>query len=112
MAVTRPTTDDLIGWLNLRTPLPEGVQAQIDEAFNTAASFVESRINLPEGTTDSDYPQLVRTAILLTAARLNKRVGSPEGVAGSPEVGFIRISRFDPDVESLLSRYLKLDGFA
>jgi hypothetical protein len=50
--------------------------------------------------------------VLLTAARLAKRSSSPEGVAGWGDFGAIRITAIDADVETLLARLLKLDGFA
>lgn len=57
------------------------------------------------------YPQKLRTAILLTAARLAKRSTSPEGVVGFGDLGIVRFLARDPDVEALILRLLKLDGF-
>ncbi|MBM7083606.1 head-tail connector protein [Micromonospora humidisoli] len=56
-------------------------------------------------------PDEVRQATLLQAARLHKRRGSPEGIAGSAEWGAVRVSRTDPDVEALVSPYV-LPAFA
>lgn len=51
-------------------------------------------------------PEAVFQAVLLTANRLVKRRGSPEGVAGFDEFGVIRISsRDDPDAVRLLTPY-------
>lgn len=111
MAVTRPTVDDLVGWLNLQTDPSDEASAVYIEAMDVALDVIESRVNLPDGTTDDDYPQRLRTAVLLTAARLAKRSTSPEGVAGFGDFGVVRIMQVDPDVERLISRYLKLDGF-
>lgn len=61
----------------------------------------------------ASYPQRIRQAIILEAARLAKRSTSPEGVVGGGVEGIvIRISGYDPDIERLLRRYLKLGGFA
>lgn len=53
-------------------------------------------------------PDQVVEATLILAARLYKRNDSPEGVLGSSEWGTIRLSRTDPDVASLLSRFVLL----
>lgn len=51
-------------------------------------------------------PEAVKEATLLTANRLVKRKGSPEGVSGFDEFGVIRISsRDDPDAVRLLTPY-------
>jgi hypothetical protein len=51
-------------------------------------------------------PEAVEEATLLTANRLVKRKGSPEGVSGFDEFGVIRISsRDDPDAVRLLTPY-------
>lgn len=52
-------------------------------------------------------PDQVHHACLLQANRLLKRIESPEGVAGFGEFGQIRISRVDPDIEMMLSSYIK-----
>ena len=113
MAVSRPTVDDLIGWLKPQSaPSPESL-AVYTEAFDAALDDIESRINLPAGTTDANYPQRVRTAIVMEASRLAKRSTSPEGTAGFGGDGLVvRVLGTDPDIERLLRRYLKLDGFA
>lgn len=56
-------------------------------------------------------PDEVQLATMLLAARLYRRKDSPQGVIGSAEWGSIRVSRVDPDVESLIS-HLILPGFA
>ncbi len=113
MAVSKPTTDDLIGWLKLQTPPSAEDQAVYDEVMNLAIDDIESRVNLPAGTTDADYPQRLRTAIIMLAARTAKRSTSPEGVAGMSDLGaVVRILGTDPDIERLVGRFLKLDGFA
>lgn len=111
MAV-KPTTDDLIGWRKLQTAPDDATLAVLTEAFETALDDVESRIDLPVGTTDDVYPQRVRTAIILTANRLAKRGAAPSGVEGFGGDGVVvRLSALDADVEHLIHRYLKVDGF-
>jgi hypothetical protein len=48
-------------------------------------------------------PAVVDKSSLLIAARFGARDGSPEGVIQSQEWGGQRVSRWDPDVESLLA---------
>lgn len=117
MAVSRPTVDDLVGWLKLNSPPDDPTMAVYGECFDAAVDDIESRINLPalvDGVAQSDdnYPQRVRTAVLLMAARLAKRSTSPEGVAGMSDLGIaIRIMSNDPDIERLIARFKRLDGF-
>lgn len=56
-------------------------------------------------------PPEVVEATLLLAARLYKRKASPDGMAGVGEWGPIRVSRLDPDVESLIAAFV-IPGFA
>jgi len=56
-------------------------------------------------------PDDVSQATLLTAARLFRRKGSPEGVAGFSDMGVVRVGRADPDVQALLAPFM-LAGIA
>lgn len=56
-------------------------------------------------------PDDISRAALILANRLYMRKDSPQGVAGSAEWGAIRLSRWDPDVEALISPYT-LHSFA
>jgi hypothetical protein len=56
----------------------------------------------------SAIPDQVAEACLLKAASLLKRKDSPNGVMGFTDFGGVRISRYDPDVMSLLSPYRKV----
>lgn len=51
-------------------------------------------------------PEAIAEATLLQANRLLKRRDSPEGVIGSADWGSARVSRWDPDVEDLLTPYI------
>jgi hypothetical protein len=44
--------------------------------------------------------------LIMQAARLDKRSASPEGVAGVNDFGVVRISRYDPDIETMLAPFL------
>lgn len=55
-------------------------------------------------------PDGVTQAAALLAARLYRRKDSPQGVLGSADWGVIRVSRFDPDVESLIAPYILMFG--
>lgn len=55
-------------------------------------------------------PVPIRGAALLLAHRRYRRRGSPEGVAGFGDMGVVRVSRFDPDYDNAIGRYV-LPGF-
>lgn len=56
-------------------------------------------------------PDEIHEAALILANRLYLRKDTPEGVKGSADWGVIRMSRVDPDVESLIGPY-RLPKFA
>jgi hypothetical protein len=58
-------------------------------------------------------PEEVKMACRLQAARFFVRRQSPFGIAGSPEIGTVRLSsRLDPDVELLLKPFRKISWMA
>jgi hypothetical protein len=56
----------------------------------------------------SEYVQKreVQEAVLLLASRLYKRRQSPEGVAGWEDMGAVRVTSRDPDIERLIEQYV------
>ena len=61
----------------------------------------------------SAVPQEVQLATKIQASRLFIRRQSPFGIAGTPELGTVRLSsRLDPDVETLLRPFRKVRGQA
>lgn len=101
--------DDVVRWLGLRTVSSSEAEVLTD-CVNTATAAVAERV-MPEYLVEP-VPAEVDQAVTLYSARLWKRRNSPEGVAGFGDVGAIRVSALDPDVELLLMRYALLDGFA
>lgn len=53
-------------------------------------------------------PTDVKQACNLLAVRQYKRYDSPLGVAGFGDIGVVRVSRIDPDIEALLGPYRKI----
>ncbi len=59
----------------------------------------------------SAVPDPVAQACLIQASRIFNRASSPFGIAGSPELGTVRLSaRLDPDVQVLLAPVMRVDG--
>lgn len=56
----------------------------------------------------SSIPTDVKQATVILAGRLYKRLDSVLGVAGFGDLGAIRVSRFDPDIEALIGPYKKM----
>jgi hypothetical protein len=56
----------------------------------------------------ASVPKAIKQAALLLSLRQFKRYDSPLGVAGFGDIGVVRVGRFDPDVESLVSPYRKV----
>ena len=53
-------------------------------------------------------PTAIKFATILLATRLFKRMDSPLGVAGFGDIGVIRVSRIDPDIDALIQPFKKL----
>ena len=61
----------------------------------------------------SAVPAEIAMATKIQASRLFVRRQSPFGVAGSPDLGTVRLSaKLDPDVEALIRPFKKMDGLA
>ena len=56
----------------------------------------------------SSVPHDVKQACIILSMRQFKRYDSPLGVAGFGDIGAMRVSRVDPDVQALLEPYVKV----
>lgn len=77
----------------------------IEQCRQAAVEYLTYRceILLDEDNDDEPIvPESVRTACILLTTRLFRRRQSPEGVAAWGDLGAIRISRIDPDIEAML----------
>lgn len=55
----------------------------------------------------SAVPKPIKLATVLLSMRLYKRMDSPLGVAGVGDIGVIRVSRIDPDIDALIMPFKK-----
>ena len=53
-------------------------------------------------------PKAVEQACILLSMRLFKRLDAPLGAVGFGDIGVVRVSRIDPDIESLLAPYRRV----
>lgn len=77
--------------------------------------FEPSNVNSQEATVEvtgtfgfSTVPTAIRQATILLGMRHYKRYDSPLGIAGFSDVGAVRVSRIDPDVENLIAPFKKV----
>lgn len=56
----------------------------------------------------TDAPVAIEQATVLLASRIFKRNDSPGGVMGFGDIGVVRVSRIDPDIDRLIMPYKKL----
>lgn len=54
-------------------------------------------------------PVQVKQATIITSLRQYKRYDSPLGVAGFGDLGAVRVGRFDPDMQMLLTQFRKAE---
>ena len=71
------------------------------------AAFQISRARRPNSDRPS-VPAAIRQATIILSIRQFKRYDAPLGVAGFGDIGAIRVGRYDPDVEALVSPYKKV----
>jgi hypothetical protein len=60
----------------------------------------------------ASVPVAIRQATVILASRIFKRLDSPLGIAGFGDMGAMRVSRFDPDVEQLIAPYRTMRNLA
>lgn len=96
------TSAELRDWSHI-TATDAETTAMLEEVVATTNALIARRC-----IAGADLQPEVHTAALMQAARFYKRRGSPEGVAGFAELGAVRVSSFDGDIEGLLSPYLKV----
>jgi hypothetical protein len=80
----------------------------VDDARLAAIDYATGRVD-PKWITEGDPPELpegLRQAALQLTGRLYRRRDSLDGTTGWSDVGVVRVGSRDPDVESLLGRYL------
>lgn len=104
-----PDYSDLANWIGITGSQVAAAEDQLTECIDAAVDEILDRCL--DGTVTA-LPAQVRTAMLMYGSRIYKRKTSPEGVAGFGDLGVVRISNMDVDVEALIGRYLRLDGFA
>lgn len=56
----------------------------------------------------SSVPTAIRQATIILASRIFRRNDSPLGVAGFGDIGVVRVSKLDPDVEAMIMPFKKL----
>lgn len=99
------TLAQLAVWRQLPEPTdPDDVELwqlvldAVEEHFTTGGAYTA-----PEGWAEMPTIQL---GLFMQAHRLLKRPSTPDGVAGfGPDLGIVRLSRFDPDIDLILGPY-------
>lgn len=118
--MSAPTLDDLREWVSAgaQPATPDAATtSRLAAALAAAVEGIEGRCKAQYVDDEDDdfeaYPESIRLAILMEANRLYMRASSAQGVAGFGDLGGVfRVLSTDPDVEALLGRYLRLDGFS
>lgn len=105
-----PTADELADYLSMKqTLLPEVLEA-LGQCANDAADYTLSRLSGPlmvaDGAVPPDtVPGPVARAVLMYGAALWRRRNSVNGYDGYDDLGTVRVTGFDPDVERQLDRW-------
>ncbi|WP_194919511.1 hypothetical protein [Catenulispora rubra] len=105
MALTSITVEEVCAIIGIEVPdegTPDGTWIrQAVKAINALAADASPRIRtLPDG---EDWPDDIRTGLMMWAQRLFARRNSPTGIAAFSEMsGPVFVARWDPDVERLL----------
>jgi uncharacterized phage protein (predicted DNA packaging) len=79
-----------------------------DYLFPLTTPVVEATVQIQGVFGFSAVPTAIKQATVILASRIFKRNDSPLGVAGFGDLGAIRVSRVDADVEALIQPYKKV----
>lgn len=79
-----------------------------DYLFPVTTPVQEATVQIVGTFGFASIPTAIKQAAVILASRIFKRNDSPLGVAGFGDLGVVRVSRLDPDVESLVSPYRKV----
>jgi hypothetical protein len=126
-AQTWPTLDEVLRWANqnsahvggagtVAAPPSERYQLALDAAIQRIGDrcHILARPVDANGDVDPDgdpvpVPATVKLAAIMLATRIARRAQTPDGIAGSSEIGgLIRTSSMDPDIEALLAPHIHL----
>lgn len=89
-----------------------------DEVLTDALAAAEERVTTrcmdsavlpPDDPTGWERPSEIDQAVTMLAARLYRRRFSVGGFEGFGDLGIARVPALDPDIEDLLTRYLRYD---
>lgn len=92
-----PTLGDLKAWLRIPDDTEDELLARVLEASIEA---IQERCG--QYWDEDEVPITVAKATVMHAARLYKRRDSLDGTIGLPDVGMLRVGRFDADIDGLL----------
>lgn len=112
----RPTVADFLVWADLQSDAEEGDGSPIDLTLSAVRAAIEDRCSkrMPTDYLDvdaTDYPERVKTAILMQAKEVYMSRLSQGGAAAFANLSG-QLGTFTSDVDFLLASYLNLDGFA
>lgn len=102
MAVTAATVQKW-GKLNNGAPFTGDDLTLMELVVAAVTGHVEKHFIVSDPMTDSQ-----ELAITMQCARLWRRRDTPEGVLAFGDLGAVRVSRLDPDVEEMLDRKVNL----
>ena len=123
---TWPTLDEVLRWDaqnsypgitgSLASAPVEAVQLSLDTSIETASARCHLQVRPVDtaGVVDPDgapvaIPANVKTWVIMETVRLARRRYTPDGMAGSSELGtLMRVSGYDAHAERLIERWLHL----
>ena len=112
------TPSELRAWMNLGAKLDveDPHEDILEQLLDTATENIDGHCGRSFGPNSEDpeaeVPEAVHTACLMVASRLWDRRQSPGGVLGTNDLGVIRVTGVDRDVEQLLHQHRDIWGVA
>lgn len=95
------TVADVVLWGNLPTPTPASAEETLlTKVLAAVVAHVQSYYEV--AADPADWSQDIDVAVMLQTVRLWKRRQTPEGLLEFDELGAVRVSSLDGDVEKLL----------
>lgn len=106
MAVDLPDVKNYLGAQPSSAPVNDGV---LQNALDAAIDRVTTRCMPQFVVLPDEWPEEVNQAVTMLAARLYRRRYSVGGFEGFGDLGIARVPALDPDIEDLLTRYVRYD---
>lgn len=100
------TADDVTSWANLTLSKDDDL-VSMERVVSGVLAYANRHYTIPDDLDAEGEHADLWLGLVMQAARLYGRRTTPDGIASFGEQFSLRVSRFDPDIETMCSGYWK-----